>query len=506
MSLSAQLSLIPLPTAVEVDEGSTTLTTASRLVADPALGASFALPLTSHIGSTLERVEEGADAGDITVSRDETLPAEGYRLSVTDRIDIAAADAAGAFYAAHTLVQLLEKTADDTWVSPRVRINDAPRFAYRGVMLDVARHFFSVDDVKAYIDRTSALKYNHLHLHLTDDQGWRIEIDAWPLLTEKASSTSANGAPGGFYTKDDYREIVAYAAERHMVLVPEIDLPGHTHAVGVAYPELVEDPVMNDVLLQQAEQLQQELPIAGKPYIGWGVGHSSVRIHEERTYEFVTDVLRELAEITPGPYLHIGGDEALGTPAEDFAHFIARATAITQSIGKTPVAWHEAGASADIAEGTVGQYWGKVVPEGTHAADAAHFVARNGQLIMSACDAAYLDMKYSEDFSLGLSWAGYIPVQKAYEWEPTAVVPDVDDDAILGVEAPLWAETLSSLDDVDVLAFPRAAAIAEIAWSPAEGADRTWESFRTRVAGLAPLWQARGIGFHRAEGIDWPEA
>lgn len=426
---------------------------------------------------------------------------EGYTLEIGERAIIVGADEPGLFYGVQTLLQLLRQD-DSGWGLLGADVADSPRFPRRGVMVDVARHFFGVGDVKKFIDSTSSLKFNHLHLHLSDDQGWRVHIDAWPLLTERASATSVGGDPGCFYTKADYREIVAYAASRHMIVIPEIDLPGHTHAIGVAYPELVEAPVLNDNLIADSARLGQPLPVAGETYLGWGVGHSSVRIHEERTYDFVRDVVHELAEMTPGAYIHIGGDESLGTPQADFDLFAERATAIVVEAGKIPMAWHEMGSAANIAEGTVGQYWGKTTPEGTHAEEAAHFVERGGALIMSAADVTYLDMKYAEDFPLGLTWAGIIDVRSAYEWEPTAVL-DVPDAAILGVEAPLWSETTRTLGEVEQLVFPRAAAQAEVAWSPREAPERVWESFRVRVGALAPLWKAEGIDFHPADEIPW---
>ncbi len=372
-------------------------------------------------------------------------------------------------------------------------------------MLDVARHFFGVDDVRRFIDRAADLKFNHLHLHLSDDQGWRLQIDSWPLLAERGGASEVGGGPGGFYTKDDYRAIVAHAAARHMTVVPEIDLPGHTHAVGIGYPELVEPPVIDAKTLAESEHLRQPLPERGVPYTGRSVGHSSVRIHDERTYDLIRDVLTEVAELTPGPFLHIGGDECLGTSAADFALFFERVSRIAAATGKTPVAWHEAGAVDDLAAGMVGQYWSGAVPEGEHGAHAAHFVERGGALILSPSDRAYLDMKPAADFPLGLAWAGLVPLRTAYDWEPTAVIDGVPADAILGVEAPLWTETVSTLADADRLVFPRIAASAEIAWSPQHGPERTWESFRTRVAGLVEAWEASGIAVDRATAAEIAE-
>ena len=162
------------------------------------------------------------------------------------------------------------------------------------------------------------------------------------------------------------------------------------------------------------------------------------------------------------------------------------------------------GSAEDIAEGTVGQYWGKTIPEGTHAEEAARFVARGGSLLMSPSNVAYLDMKYDEGFPLGLTWAAIIDVRSAYEWDPTAVL-DVPESAILGVEAPLWSETTRTLDELEQLAFPRAAAHAEVAWSPRDTPERTWESFRVRAGSLAPLWKAEGVTFHPADEIPWSQ-
>ncbi|WP_315073187.1 family 20 glycosylhydrolase [uncultured Microbacterium sp.] len=500
MVLPHPLPLVPVPVSAVAREGRMPITAKTRVRGSSPAAAQLIDAVERRSGIRLSVVDEAAADIELIVDPESSAP-EGYTLEIGDQAIVVGADEAGLFYGVQTLLQLLRQD-DSGWALLRADVADSPRFPRRGVMLDVARHFFGVDDVKRFIDSTSALKFNHLHLHLSDDQGWRVHIDSWPLLTERASGTSANGDPGGFYSKDDYRELVAYAASRHMIVIPEIDLPGHTHAIGVAYPELVEAPVLNDNLIADSARLGQPLPVAGETYLGWGVGHSSVRIHEERTYEFVRDVVRELAEMTPGPYIHIGGDESLGTPQDDFDLFAARATSIVVEEGKIPMAWHEMGSAANIAEGTVGQYWGKTTPEGTHAEEAAHFVERGGALLMSAADVTYLDMKYAEDFPLGLTWAAIIDVRSAYEWEPTAVL-DVPEAAILGVEAPLWSETTRTIDEVEQLVFPRAAAQAEVAWSPRETPERTWESFRLRVGSLAPLWKAEGVDFHPADEIPW---
>ena len=431
-----------------------------------------------------------ADPSDLhlTVTVDASTGApESYTLRITERgIQITAADQAGAFHARQTLAQL-----EDAGTYPALVIEDAPRFAYRGVMLDVARHFQPVETVKAYIDHASSLKFNHFHLHLTDDQGWRIALDSRPELVEKASSTSALGDPGGHYTRADWDEIVAHAASRHMTVVPEIDVPGHTHAVGLAYPELAADPVISDGVLETVETFGGGLPLPGRPYTGWAVGFSSLKHGEPAVDAFLSDVFRELAQITPGPYIHLGGDECLGTDPDDYNAFIEKVTAIVAGTGKTPIAWHEAGAAPGIHPATVGQYWNYVAPEPGQDAPA-RALANRGGLIMSPADVAYLDMKFDADSRLGLTWArGVTTLHDAYGWEPTAILDGVGDEQILGVEAPMWAETVRDLSDIEQLAFPRIGAIAEIAWSPA--ARRDWAGFEARTAAAIPRWKAAGI-------------
>ena len=496
-------AVVPAPASLEQSAGAFGLSETTRIEGEADAVAALSSLIEARTGM---RLTADGDGPAVTLRIERGGPAESYALVADEAsVTITGADAAGLFYGVQTLAQLIAHDTD-AWTVPAVTIHDTPRFAYRGVMLDVARHFHSVEAVKAYIDHAAGLKFNALHLHLSDDQGWRIELQSRPKLTELASGTAVGGDPGGFYTRDDYREIVEHAASRHMIVVPELDMPGHTHAVGLAYPELVEEPVISDHIREIAREYGGELPENGRPYDGMAVGFSSLKIHDEATYDFVADVFGELAGMTPGPYLHLGGDEALGTPEEDFALFVSRASSIIADLGKTPVAWHEAGDAADLAEGTVGQYWGFVSPTDGMDDRARGFVDNGGQLILSPADAIYLDMKYPTGPQLGLTWAnGPTSVQRAYEWEPSAIIAGIDDSDILGVEAPMWSETIRSLDDIELMAFPRIAAAAEAAWSPAAGESdlRTWESFRARVGALGPLWTRLGIGFHPSGEIDW---
>ncbi|MEU9591098.1 beta-N-acetylhexosaminidase [Streptomyces sp. NPDC048193] len=438
----------------------------------------YRLPVTSHgDGGIRLRLAKGP-YGD-----------EGYRLdSGRSGVTVTAAKPAGLFHGVQTLRQLLpaaveERTAQPgPWLVAGGTVEDTPRYGWRGAMLDVSRHFFTVDEVKGYIDRLALYKINKLHLHLSDDQGWRIAVDSWPRLAAYGGSTEVGGGPGGYYTKDDYKEIVRYAASRYLEVVPEIDMPGHTNAALASYAELNCDGV------------------APPLYTGTSVGFSSLCVDKDITYDFVDDVVRELAALTPGRYLHIGGDEAHSTPHEDYVRFMDRVQPIVAKYGKTVVGWHQLTGAAP-AEGALAQYWGL---DGTSAAEKAQVAeaARNGTgLIVSPADRTYLDMKYTKDTKLGLSWAGYVEVQRSYDWDPGAYLPGVPASAVRGVEAPLWAETLSEPDQLEYMAFPRLPGVAELGWSPA--ATHDWDTYKVRLAAQAPRWEALGIDYYRSPQVPW---
>lgn len=502
------LPLVPVPVRAATLAGAAFPLAGATVSGDPDAAAELRRLLAARTGTAPVPGSDGA--ADIRLHVVPGGAAESYTLRVDGSgVDVAGADAAGVFYGVQTLVQLTRRDGD-AWVVPAVDVADAPRFAYRGMMLDVARHFHPVETVTAVIDRIALLKLNHLHLHLTDDQGWRLGLRARPELAERASGTAIGGDAGGAYTREQYAEIVAYAAARHVTIVPEIDVPGHTHAVGLAYPELAAAPVVTADVRETAERFGGGLPEPGRPYTGLAVGFSSLRTDDERTYDFLADVFGELAALTPGLYLHLGGDEALGTDPAEYAAFIARAVDIVAATGKTPVVWHEAAAVADLPCDVVAQYWSfanpSTDPERAAADAAAAAAARSAaSVILSPADAVYLDMKPEPGFPVGLEWAGGpTPLADAYGWEPAAVVPGLAEEDILGVEAPLWTETVRTLADIDALAFPRLAAAAEIAWSPADA--RSWEPFLERVAAQADLWTALGIGFAPLAPVPWPKA
>ncbi|KQC28509.1 family 20 glycosylhydrolase [Flagellimonas eckloniae] len=412
----------------------------------------------------------------------ELKTSESYQLYIKkDSIFLNAKTAAGAFRGIQTLRQLIPEKSNDTitdyplWLIPTGKIFDEPKFEYRGTMLDVSRHFFSVDEVKKYLDIIAYYKFNVLHLHLSDDQGWRIEIKSWPKLTEVGGKTEVGGGVGGYYTQEDFKELVAYAAERHITIVPEIDMPGHTNAASVSYPFLNGNGKVV------------------KPYTGTRVGFSTFDAQKDPVYAFLDDVIREIASISPGPYFHIGGDESHVTKKKDYIHFVEKVEKIVQKHGKQMVGWDEI-VAAKISPTSIAQHW--------HTTKNALKGSANGnKIILSPAKKAYLDMKYDSLSKHGLNWSGCIPVDVAYNWNPETYVQGLPKETILGIEAPLWSETISNSAELEYLAFPRAIGYAELGWSTSENCD--WEDYRNRLAKQVPFLNRMNINYYPSELIDW---
>lgn len=408
---------------------------------------------------------------------------EGYQLVVSrDSVRITANAAAGLFYGTQTLRQLLPPQIEShmtlsqvPWTAPAINITDRPRFAWRGAMLDVARHFFTVREVKQYVDLLALYKLNVLHLHLSDDQGWRIEIKSRPRLAGAGSVTQVGGGPGGYYTQDDYAEIVRYAQERYITIVPEIDMPGHTNAALVGYPEL---------------SCSRRPPA---PYSGTEVGWSTFCANKEETYALVDDIVREIAALTPGRYFHMGGDENPILSREDYTKFVERTQDIVARHGKRMVGWEEI-SHARLSPTTFSQAW---------ATDSVAVAALKygAKVILSPGRRAYLDMKYDKNTELGLTWAALIEVRDAYDWDPAAYMKGVGESNIVGIEAPVWSETVRNITAVEYLAMPRLPALAEVAWTP-QG-TRNWDGFRMRIAAHAPRWNFLGVNYYRSPQIPW---
>lgn len=409
---------------------------------------------------------------------------EAYQLLISqDSIILNSNTAKGAFRGVQTLRQLIPEKSNDTlsktkiWPIPTGSITDKPQFEYRGTMLDVARHFFTVEDVKKYIDILAYYKYNALHLHLSDDQGWRIEIKSWPKLTEIGGSTEVGGESGGFYTQEQYTEIVNYAAANHMIIVPEIDMPGHTNAASVSYP----------ILNGNGKTLQL--------YKGTRVGFSTFDTRKDTVYSFIDDVVREISELSPGPYFHIGGDESHVTKKDDYNYFVQKVEKIVQKYGKRMIGWDEI-ATANIDDTSISQFW-------SSKKNAQTAVKRNMKIIMSPAKKAYLDMQYDSLSKFGLDWAAYIPTDTAYNWNPESY-EGVPLKHILGIEAPLWSETISNIEELEYLAFPRAIGYAELGWTTQE--NRNWENYKTRLANQVPFLERMNVNYYPSPLIDWKES
>jgi hexosaminidase len=438
------------------------------------------LKRATHIDFTVESAGETPRSGIfLALTADNDLGMEGYFLNIGKKLlGIKAKSAAGCFYAAQTFLQTLpvKAPAGETLTIPTGTIRDFPEYGYRGAMLDVSP-LFRVEDVKRFIDFLATYKMNVLHLHLSDDQGWRIEIKSWPKLTEIGGSTEVGGGEGGFYTQEQYAEIVNYAKDRHITIIPEIDMPGHTNAALASYAELNCDGKATEL------------------YTGTEVGFSTLCTDKEITYQFVDDVVREISALTPGPWFHIGGDESHVTAHDDYVYFINRAQEIVTKYGKKVIGWDEI-ANADLVEDATVQFWSNV--ENTTMG-----ISKGAKVIMSPAARAYLDMQYDSTTHLGLHWAGYIEVDHGYNWNPATLVEGVTKENILGVEAPLWTETITNMDELEYMVFPRLPGYAEIGWTAPELRD--WETYKFRLASHGKRFEDMEIDFYRSERVPWIE-
>jgi hexosaminidase len=415
---------------------------------------------------------------------DASLGDEGYKLTITEKlITLDAIKPAGLFNGVQTLRQLLpadielKSKQEMDWHIATGTITDYPAYAYRGVMLDVTRHFFSVDDVKRYIDLISAYKINFLHLHLSDDQGWRIEIKSWPNLALYGGKTEVGGGAGGYYTQEQYSEIVKYADSHFVTVVPEIDMPGHTNAALASYPEL---------------------NISGKAtelYTGTEVGFSTLATKKDITYKFIEDVFGELAALTTGPYLHIGGDESHVTKKEDYIPFVERVQDIVIKLGKIPVGWDEISLGV-LRPGAIAQYW-------SSAENANKAVAQGAKLLMSPAARAYIDMKYDSTTTIGYTWAGLIETDKAYNWDPATLEPGIGRENIIGVEAALWSETVTNIKEAEFLTFPRLPGLAEVGWT--HSSLRNWDEYKVRLGNHGKRFKALDINYYPSKQVLWAE-
>lgn len=517
---TANYQVIPLPQEVALSQESPFNLNDGTIIAYPEhnellkRNAEFlAEYISQSTGHTLqtEALAPGSEApkGAITLGLDPAISnREGYVLTVkADRVTLNGQIENGVFYGIQTLRKSIPaETKATSILLPAGSIQDEPRFSYRGMHLDVGRHFFPIEFVKKYIDLLALHNMNTFHWHLTEDQGWRIEIKKYPKLTEigawrdrtvigRNTEEYDNTRYGGFYTQEQAKEIVKYAGERYITVIPEVDLPGHMLAALAAYPEM---------------------GCTGGPYEvcpRWGVFEDVLCIGNEKSMQFLEDVMAEIIDIFPSKYIHIGGDEAPRTrwekcpkcqarirteklkadknhTAEDRlqSYCMTRIEKLLNSKGRQIIGWDEI-LEGDVAPNATVMSW-RGSAGGIKAAQLGHDV------IMTPNDYCYFDYYQSEDtrhepFAIG----GFVPLEKVYSLNPTASLTEEQAKHILGTQANLWTEYIPTSEQVEYMVLPRMAALAEVQWTQLEKKDYT--NFTTRLAGL--------IGLYRRDGLNYRE-
>ncbi len=470
-SAAKQLALVPLPAQVVEQNGVLDLKTEVSLVADSSAStATQAITgLLNLVGINV--VNSATTKIRLSIVNQPDLGNEGYRLVIADDISISAQTDAGLFYAVQTLKQLLPVAKQASYQLPRVEIIDIPQYAWRGSMVDVARHFFGIEYLKKHIERMAAFKLNKLHLHLSDDQGWRMEIKKYPKLTSVGGSTQAGGGPGGFYTQDELKDLVAFAAQHNIEIIPELDMPGHVQAAIASYNELACNNVTNLGL-----------------YIGLDVGFSALCLTKpEVIYPFVKDVLTEVASVFPSQYIHIGGDEIKHVL---YPEFIDKANQIIKDLNRTMIGWEEASAGKNLAPDTLLQVWNDNY-------DIQSATDRNIHLILSPCSYFYLDHGNYNGQPETYTWCRRqgIPLERVYSFNPQKY------SLVTGIEAPVWSEVVTSEAALDNRIWPRLAAVAEIAWT--NQSARNYQEFTQRMKALKPYFDGAGIQYYAEPQLGW---
>lgn len=518
--LAEPLPLIPKPVSIQTAEGSFAFSAATgirhhrELAAEAKLFADDLAKLTGSPPKLATKEMRIHLPSEILLDLDASLPASGYRLEVTPKsARILGGDAAGVWHGTRTLLQLLPAGQPVSAAIPAVTITDQPRFGWRGMHLDVGRHFYPVEDIKRFIDWLSFHKLNVFHWHLTEDQGWRVEIRKYPKLTEIGAfrdSTPPYGKRdsddgvryGGFYTQKQIKEIVAYAAARHITIVPEIDMPGHMAAAIAAYPELGNSDIPG---------------YAPKVITRWGV-HPYTLAPTEEVFRFVDDVFTEICELFPSTYIHMGGDEAPKDQWEKSprvrdlmkkegmkdghdvqSYFVKRVEKILESKGRKLIGWDEIREGGLSPKATVMSWRGEA--GGIASAKEGHDV------VMASNTHLYFDhyqTPAARELAKGVEYeaiGGHLPIEKVYSYDPVpkALTP-AEAKHILGVQAQLWSEYFKDFKKVEYHMFPRVAALAEVAWSPLAAKD--YKDFRQRLDGVLKHYDAAGL--HRGEIVDPP--
>lgn len=513
-------ALVPQPVRIAAAGGAFELNSKTPVIAGPgalAKAVQLAAALREITGLPLEVREDGPAQPSIRLTLDPavqpTLGPEGYRLAISPRgVTLVAAGEAGLFYGGVTLMQLPPVVPSATVGTtaavpaerrtlPGVEIEDYPRFRWRGLLLDPARHFLPIEFVRRFVDLMAMHKLNTLQLHLTDDQGWRLEIGRYPRLTtvgsirkespRRGNASAGDGTPYGpfFYTQDQIRELVAYAAARHVTIVPEIEIPGHFRAALTAYPEY---------------------SCTGGPFevrTRWGVEPDILCAGNDKAFAFVQDILTEVIAVFPSEFIHTGGDEAprdrwkacpkcqariralgLKNEAALQSDLTARLSRFVAGKGRRLVGWDEI-LEGGLAPGATVMSW-RGWEGGITSATLGHDV------VMSPTTHCYLDYAQAKGPGEPESIGGFIPLDKVYAFEPVpSAVPADKAHHILGAQGNIWGEFLFEPKDVEYFAFPRAIALAEVVWSPTGG--RSYAGFLDRLAAHLPRLDARRVNYRR---------
>jgi hexosaminidase len=489
--------------------------------------AMFLAESIQQLTNVVPTVNSGKKANIFLALDNQIENGEGYRLEVTpDQIRILGKNAKGVFYGIQSLLQLIDIPEGGSSVNgitvPAVSIKDRPRFMYRGMHLDVSRHFFDVDFVKKYIDMIAMHKMNTFHWHLTDDQAWRIEIKKYPELTKVGAYRNGtitghypgedndNVRYGGFYTQDDIRDVLAYAHKRHVEVIPEIELPGHAQAAIASYPYLScfpEEPTqVPNNLMSTASVAQQQ---NGSPKIvqeSWGVYDDVYCAGKEETFAFLEGVMDEVAALFPSKYIHVGGDECpkknwercpncqkrikeegLGDEHGLQSYFVTRMEKYLNTKGKRIIGWDEILEGGLAPNATVMSWRG--VEGGIEAAKQGHNV------IMTPNSDCYFDYYQSKDTeNEPLAIGGFLPVEKVYGYEPIPEELSVDEQHyILGAQGNIWSEYIKTEEHMEYMALPRATALSEVVWSQKD--DKDFDDFRSRLLHIRKLYDAKGYNY-----------
>lgn len=530
------IQIIPKPAELRLSEGVFEFSEATKFVVTNDFQKEISNALISKFkkasGWKPEVSELAPKSNYVQFNVDDSFENEAYKLDVTkESVIITAKGNSGFAYGLETVRQLLpvaieskEVVSNTAWMIPALTIKDQPRFQYRGLMLDVSRHFFNVDYIKKTIDRLAMLKMNVLHLHLVDDQGWRIEIKKYPKLTEIGAyrngtivghypgSENDNKRDGGFYTQEQIKDIVAYAAKKSVTIVPEIELPGHSSAAIAAYPYLScfpEEPT--DVPHNMMSATSKELQEQGQVKIvqeSWGIFKDIYCAGKEDTFTFLEDVLSEVLPLFPSKYIHIGGDEAikphwkicpycqkrmkdegLKNEHELQSYFVERIEKFINSKGKKIIGWDEILEGGLAPQATVMSWRGTA--GGIEAAEQGHDV------IMTPGTHCYFDYYQGPQNEEPLAIGGYIPISKVYEFNPVVeTMTSKEAKHVLGGQANLWSEYIPTTAQSEYMIFPRLAAMAEALWSPKE--SRNWNDFSTRLETMFKRYDYLGINYAKS--------